>query len=70
MKFTISTEYIATRMTIGDILGGKYKHADFIEDELDDPWPYNEEWFREQNKNKIVWVLEDPDEKSKLEVRR
>jgi hypothetical protein len=59
MIFILKTEYVAMRATIRYILDNsiEYKHALFIEDAEDNPWKYNEEWFRSQNGRKKIFIL-------------
>ena len=70
MIFSITKTWRAERVTVGEVLAGhhKYRYCDFIEDENEDPWPYNAEWFEEQHKSKFIFVLYDEDETSKMEM--
>ena len=69
MKFTIWTKWTAKRVTIKEILGTpEYRYAMFIEDFYDNPWKYNGDWFESQNPSKMVFVLTEPEEDSKMEM--
>ncbi|MCK5021475.1 MAG: hypothetical protein KAS32_30970 [Candidatus Peribacteraceae bacterium] len=68
MKAILTTTWKARKETIKNILEDreKYKYSLFIENVMEDPWPYNEEWFEEQRGNKKLFVLTN--EESDMEI--
>ena len=68
MKFILTTTWTATRMTIKKLLNDGYNYGKFIE-KVDDIPLYiyaNREWLDSQNPKKMVYHLEDEEEKGVL----
>ncbi len=59
-EFEITTIWKAQKATIAHVLANshKYAYSKFVEDKYEDPWPYNEEWFLEQNGRKEIWIVD------------